>query len=69
MSGATLSMSIEALIRSNVWAILRRSKMYTIWFTIDGDEKARSFTGPIESTRVVYDDLKVAGVQMNCTRP
>lgn len=43
--------------------------MYTIWFTIDGDEKARSFTGPIESTRVVYDDLKVAGVQMNCTRP
>ena len=43
--------------------------MYTIWFTIDGDENPRSFTGPIESTRVVYDDLKAAGVQMNCTRP
>ena len=44
-------------------------KMYTIWFTIEGDTECRSFTGPIESAREVYDHLAAAGVRMNCTRP
>ena len=44
-------------------------KMYTIWFTIEGDTEYRSFTGPLESAREVYDHLAAAGVRMNCTRP
>jgi hypothetical protein len=69
MSGATLSMSQQDIDKVQLVGRFEEKKMYTIWFTIEGDTECRSFTGPIESAREVYDHLAAAGVRMNCTRP